>query len=176
MRRLEPRSPGVLLFGTSRSLPLLIALLLLTGCMAPGERSAAVGETADEPALIAAPSPPPPGRGRIYFYRSNLPVMLALAPEVIVNGRRVGQAAYETVFYRDARPGRYEVFVASDPDEPIYFSLAAGDLRFVKTVVEVGFAGTWLSAELVEEDKARREIAAQRWAQGKPPPGPRDPS
>ena len=176
MRRPEPSSPGFHPYGTRWLLPFFMASLLLAGCVASDERAATVAEKADGPTLIAAPSPPPPGQGRIYFYRSDLPVMLALAPEVIVNGRRVGAAAYETVFYRDARPGRYEVFLASAPDEPIYFSLGAGDLRFIKTVVEVGFAGTWLSAELVEEDKARREIAAQRWAQGKPPPGPRDPS
>lgn len=150
--------------------------MLLTSCAVTDEPPAAVLETAAGPAPIASPSPAPPGQGRIYFYRSDLPVMLALAPEVIVNGRRVGEAAYESVFYRDAQPGRYEVFLASDPDEPIYFSLAAGDLRFVKTVVEIGLAGTSLSAELIEEAKARREIEAQRWAQSKPPPAPRDPS
>lgn len=154
----------------------LLAALLLAGCAARDDEAEAPLATAAGPPPIALPSPPPPGRGRIYFYRSDLPVMLALAPAVIVNGRQVGEAAYETVFYRDAKPGRYEVFLATDPESPVYFSLAAGDLRFVKTVVELGLAGTSLSAELVEETKARREIEAQRWAQSKPPSGPRDPS
>ena len=151
-----------------------LSVVLLTGCAAGDGR---LGEAfaAREPVPIALPVPPPPGQGRIYFYRSNLPLMLALAPEVIVNGRRVGEAAYERVFYRDALPGRYEVFLASDPDAPLYIDLAAGELRFVKTVIDVGLTGTRLSAALVEESQGRREIEAQRWAQGRPPAGPRSP-
>lgn len=160
----------------TKALPQLVILagLLIAGCAQPGVQPSAQSG-AGPVARIALPTPPPPGKGRIYFYRSDLPVMLALAPEVIVNGRRVGESAYESVFYRDARPGRYEVFLASDPDAPVYFDLAAGDLRFVKTVVDVGLGGTSLSAALVEEAKARREIKAQRWAQSQPPSGPRDP-
>ena len=164
-------------FGALRVCGAVSALLLLVlgGCAQNGSEPSPLAESATSP-TIDLPSPPPPGQGRIYFYRSDLPLMVALAPEVIVNGRQIGEAAYEAVFYRDALPGRYEVFLASSPEEPIYFSLAAGDLRFVKTVVDIGLTGTSLTAELVEEAKARREIEAQRWAQSKPPAGPRDPS
>ena len=161
---------------TARLLWVLV-VIGLSGCVGPesGEPSSLSDTSVSEPPF-ALPSPPPPGQGRIYFYRSDLPLMAALAPEIVVNGRRIGQARYEAVFYRDARPGRYEVFLASEPDEPLYFTLSAGELRFVKAVVQIGLTGTRLAAELVEEVQARREIAAQHWARTRPPEGPQKPS
>ena len=150
----------------------LLALLLapLAACAAPAPNPAVLVVADDQPI-----GPPPPGLGRIYFYRTDLPLMVALAPDIVVNGRRVGGAGYDQVFFRDARPGRYEVFLATDPENPVYLTLAAGELRFVKTAVDIGLGGTKLSAELVEEAAARREIEQQRRARATPPKPPRAP-
>lgn len=101
---------------------------------------------------------PPAGMGRLYVYRTAVPWMVALEPEVIVNGQSVGVARYDRFFFRDARPGRYEVFLTSDPDEPVYFTLAPGEARFVKAVVRWTITGTKLTGALIDETEGRREV------------------
>ena len=115
-------------------------------------------------ATLALEQVPPPvvGSGRIYFYRTDVPLLVAVEPGIIVNGRKVGEAAFERVFYRDAKPGRYEVFLTSDEDSPVYFTLAPGETRYVKAVIDVGVTGTRLRPELVEEAEARAAIAKQK--------------
>ena len=150
----------------------LLALLALAACAGGASDPAGAGSVVpDGEPLIRAEG----GLGRIYFYRSQVPLMVALSPEVVVNGREVGKADYDAVFYRDGLPGRYEVFLTSDPDNPIYFTLGAGELRFVKAVMKLGWSGTVLGVELVEEPVARREIAEQRRVRAQPRPPPRRP-
>ncbi len=108
----------------------------------------------------AAPVTPLEENGRIYFYRTAFPWMVAVEPDVIVNGRRVGSSRHDRFFHKDAAPGRYEVFLTSDPDQRLYLTVEAGQARFVKTVVRFTATGTKLTAEQVEEAEARREIAA----------------
>ena len=84
--------------------------------------------------------------------------MAALEPDVIVNGRRVGTSRHDRFFYKDARPGRYEVFLTSDPDAPVYLELEAGEARFVKTVVRFALSGTKLTAKVMEQAEGRREV------------------
>lgn len=110
--------------------------------------------------------PPRDGQGRIYFYRAATPLLVALEPQVIVNGKLVGASRPGSVFYRDALPGRYEVFLASDRNRPVSFDLGAGQARFVKTIIDFGIAGVRLSARLVEEATAREEIADLSFIEG----------
>ena len=116
------------------------------------------------PGTLALEQVPEPaaGSGRIYFYRTDVPLLVAVEPDIIVNGRKVGAAAFERVFYRDAKPGRYEVFLTSDEDSPVYFDLAAGETRYVKAVIDLSVTGTRLRPELVEEAEARAAIAKQK--------------
>ena len=155
-----------------RTAAVLCLLLALAACTGDRESPVGSGTLVPDSEPLAAPAAE---HGRIYFYRSQVPLMVALAPEVIVNGREVGKADFDRVFYRDALPGRYEVFLASDPDNPLYFTLAPGELRFVKAVMKLGWGGTRLGAELVEEAVGRREIEEQRRARAAPPLPQRQP-
>ena len=101
---------------------------------------------------------PPPDQGRIYFYRTDFPWMVAVEPDVIVNGRKVGTAQFDRFFYKDAKPGRYEVFLTSDPDKPVYFTVAPGESRFVKTVVRFALTGTKLTPAVIEAERGRNEV------------------
>lgn len=150
----------------------LFALLSLAACAGRSSDPAGAGSIVPDSEPLVRPAGE---HGRIYFYRSQVPLMVALSPEVVVNGREVGKADYDAVFYRDALPGRYEVFLTSDPDNPIYFTLAAGELRFVKAVMKLGWSGTVLGVELVDEPVGRGEIAEQRRTRAEPPPPPRQP-
>ncbi|MEM7171505.1 MAG: DUF2846 domain-containing protein [Pseudomonadota bacterium] len=98
---------------------------------------------------------PEDGKGRIYFYRTNVPLLMALEPAIIVNQKLVGHARHATVFFQDTLPGRYEVFLESDRGNVLSFTIGAGQLRFVRTYVDFTITGTELTLELVEEDKGR---------------------
>jgi hypothetical protein len=132
--------------GAARLAPVLLSLLALL-CSNALARAA-------PPAIEA----PPPELARIYFYRQAQPLMVLLSPEVIVNGKTVGDLSLGEVFYRDARPGRYRVFLSGDPDHVVEFSLAAGQIGFVRCTLRIGLGSTRLSAETVPDPEARKEI------------------
>lgn len=126
------------------------AAVWLVGCAAPG---------GPPPAPLEAEIPEvPPGEGRIVFYRTAVPFLVAVKPEIIVNGQKVGTAAFERYSYRNARPGRYEVFLTSDKDNPVYFTLAAGETRYVKAVFSIGITGTKLTPKLIEAAEGRADL------------------
>lgn len=114
------------------------------------------------PAAAAEPEPviqpPPPELARIYFYRQAQPLMVALVPDVIVNGKAVGDLSLGEVFFRDAKPGRYRVFLSGDPDHVVELSLAAGQVGFVRCSLRIGLGTTRLQAESVDPAEATREI------------------
>jgi len=130
----------------------LLAALALGGFLAT-----ASGPGAAEPA--PAVEAPPPELARIYFYRQAQPLMMALSPDVIVNGKAVGDLSLGEVFFRDARPGRYRVFMAGDPETVVELSLAAGEIGFVRCTLRIGLGTTRLSAESVAAPAAAAEIA-----------------
>ena len=138
--------------------------LALATLLAFGLVLAACARSGPPAATLALEEVPAPAAdsGRIYFYRTDVPLLVAVEPDIIVNGQKVGAAAFERVFYRDAKPGRYEVFLTSDEDSPVYFTLAPGETRYVKAVIDVGFTGTRLRPELVEEGEARAAISQLR--------------
>ncbi len=123
-----------------------------------GACSGAQGPASAPP--TAPPSAPSGDQGRIYFYRTAFPWMVGVEPDVIVNGQRVGSSRHDRFFHKDAAPGRYEVFLTSDPEHRLYLNVEAGRASFVKTVVRFAATGTKLTAELVAEAEARREITA----------------
>jgi hypothetical protein len=100
----------------------------------------------------------PEGKARIYFYRTGVPFLIALQPVFVVNAKAVGRAVHDEVFFRDAFPGRYQVFMASDPETVLSFTLEEGELKFVKAVIDFSITGSRISAALVEEKTGRQEI------------------
>ena len=130
-------------------LPLLFTLL--AACTQPG------GPSLNQ--RYGGVPPPPEGLGRLYVYRDDFPLFPAVAPDVIVNGRKVGEAAFASLFYRDAAPGRYEAFLTSDEENPVYFYLAAGQSRFLKAAIDLRVTGAKIVLELVPEAQGREEAA-----------------
>jgi len=118
----------------------------------------AAGEAAEQASL--AIEPPPPDLARIYFYRQAAPLLLALQPEVIVNGRSVGSLGMGEVFFRDAKPGRYEIFLEDDTQHVIELRLAPGEIGYVRATLRIGFGTTRISAERISADAATAEILA----------------
>lgn len=104
--------------------------------------------------------PPPPELARIYFYRQPAPLLIALEPDVVVNGRSVGSIGMGDVFFRDARPGRYQVFLSADSEHVIELNLAAGEIGYVRATLRIGFGTTRISAERISAAVAVGEIDA----------------
>jgi hypothetical protein len=106
----------------------------------------------------AALAPPPQGLARIYFYRSGTPLMAMVEPAVIVNGRKVGELAPGEVFYRNARPGQYKVWLDTDAEAPVAFRLEAGARRFVRVEPDWAGLGWELTASLAGRAEAEADM------------------
>lgn len=113
------------------------------------------GQAADFPI-----QPPPQGLARFYFYRLDEPLLLAVAPAVVVNGRTVGRLSRGALFFRDARPGRYEVFLADDARQAVTLRLAEGQIAYLRASLDIGLGTTRLAIEQVEPQVALSEILA----------------
>jgi hypothetical protein len=129
----------------------LFAALSLAACSADFER--------EHPAISAAPpSDLRADQARLFFYRPNDSLFPAIRPAVIINGRKVGTSVVGEGFYRDARPGRYVIFLASDDDDRLTFTLAPGEVRYVRTSLSMSWLGPRLSPESVTADQGEREL------------------
>lgn len=104
--------------------------------------------------------PPPQGLGRFYFYRPEEPLLLTVRPAVIVNGKAVGYLARGALFFRDARPGRYEAFLENDARKVVALRLAEGQIAFLRASLDLGLGTTRLSLALVDPEVALSEILA----------------
>ncbi len=134
-----------------------LGLALTTGLdLAASAARAAEALPADQ-ALLSA-EPPPPDLARIYFYRQPAPLLIALAPDVVVNGRSVGSIGMGDVFFRDAKPGRYQVFLSADTEHVIELTLSPGEISYVRATLRVGLGTTRLSAERINAVVALQEI------------------
>ena len=141
------------MFGAWRGfLMTVLVALVLAGCASGGRTVSEVPE---------ALADPPPGKARLYFYRTELPLFLALQPQIIVNSRAVGSSVYGEAFYRDAFPGGYHVYLADDPDDSLTFKIRAGETIFIKTDIYYGISSDRLTIKLVEPETARAEIAGK---------------
>jgi hypothetical protein len=134
-----------------RVLGALVVLLLLAGCASTrGPDYYGTTRQTEQPADVA----------RIYFVRPETSFMMAAEPIVVVNGRRVGTLRNGEAFYRDARPGRYEVYLTSSEDDVIELELAAGEQAYVRSDIEWRLLGFRLIAEPVEPEEGARLLAA----------------
>lgn len=115
-------------------------------------------EVDDHP--VAAPPPPDlrADQARLYFYRPNDSLFPAIRPEVIINGRKVGVSVVGEAFYRDAQPGRYEIFLTSDDDDQLTVTLAPGEVHYVRTSIILSWLGPHLSPTSVDPEQGEREV------------------
>ena len=109
---------------------------------------------------ITAIKPPPTGLARIYFYRQMAPLLVAISPDVVVNGKSVGEISLGEVFFRDARPGRYRIFLSGDEEHTVELQLADGDIGYVRATFRFGIISSRITAEEIEATTAVREITA----------------
>lgn len=144
------------------SVAALAAALLVTACATSGPKHAEVKATL---------APPAPGVGRIYFYRDNTPVGVAVQPEIRLNGEPVGRSVPGGFFFVDRAPGAYVVSVATEVENTTSFELADGQTRYVKTSISMGILVGRVSPAVMDPAQGEADLASLTYI-GAPLPPP----
>jgi hypothetical protein len=99
----------------------------------------------------------PAGEGRVYFYRTSL-LGAAVQPGIDLNGKHIASCAPGGVSVADAPPGNYEAYVATEVEHKLTFTLDAGEEKFVRCYISMGFFVGHGNVELVDPKEAREDI------------------
>jgi len=129
------------------------AIGILGGCATSGRTYT---EMASAPPRLAS------GTGRIYFYRSGIPVGIAVQPDIYVSGTKVGSAVPNGFFYVDRPPGKYEISAKTEVEEKITVTLAAGETKYVQFYLSPGIMLPHANLNPVTREKAEQEMADLR--------------
>jgi hypothetical protein len=135
--------------GRRFSLAVFVATLLaLGGCATSGPTYTEFKPTA--PRLD-------PGSGRIYLYRSSV-LGAAVQPAIKVNDDVVGAAQPLGFFYVDRKPGAYEISTTTEVERKLSLTLDAGQTRYVRLNISIGFFVGHVYPELVDNDIGEKEM------------------
>ena len=99
----------------------------------------------------------PPGKARIYFYRSTS-FGGAIQPDIRLNSVLVGRSEPNGIFFVDEDPGNIEVVTGSEVEKKLTFTVNPGETRYVKCSVTFGVLIARIIPELVSEEEAKKEI------------------
>ncbi len=127
----------------------LAAAFLLAACAAGGPKLSEVRSTM--PQLKA-------DQGRIYFYRNSSMLGAAMQPNILLNGRVVGESKPGGFFYVDDAPGPKEVASSTEVERKLTFTLDRGQTRYVRTAVGMGVMVGRVYPELVDPAAAEKEL------------------
>lgn len=135
-------------------LPIVLIVLAIagTGC-ATGPTHRSVKDTF--PPLAAE-------KGRIFLYRTTT-MGAVLQPDIKVNGDVIGESKAKGFIFRDFAPGNYEIMTSTEVDRKLTFALDAGQIRYVKLGVSMGFLVGHVYPELVDNAIGEKEIAGCKY-------------
>ena len=125
----------------------VLIVVLLNGC-ATGPKYSEVAATLGAPAA---------DEGRIYIYRIAV-LGAAVQPDVKFDGVVVGQAVPGGFFYVDKPPGQYRIETSTEVDRHLSLTLDAGQVRYVRLNIGIGFFVGHVYPELVEPTVGQEEI------------------
>lgn len=126
-----------------------LALVLLGGCAATGPKMSEMQSTI--PHLK-------PDQGRVYFYRNASMLGAAMQPNILFNGKVVGESKPGGFFYVDDVPGPKVMSTATEVERKLTFTLEPGQTRYVRTAVGLGVMVGRIQPELVDASTAMPEI------------------
>lgn len=141
----------------TRRLAIVACATLLAAC-ASGPKHAEVQSSI--PALKAT-------EGRLYVYRSGSMMGAAIQPNVVVNGKVVGESKPGGFFFVDLPAGTVEVLTSTEVEKKLTLTLDAGQTRYVRTTVGFGLLVYRVYPELVDNKEGAKEIAETSYI-GKP--------
>ena len=103
----------------------------------------------------------------MYFYRSVIIVGAAIHPNIVLNGEVVGVSKPGGFFFVDRSPGAMQVSTSTEVEKKLSFTLNAGEVRYVKTVIGFGIVAGRVYPELVDKAVGEKEIQDASYT-GKP--------
>lgn len=133
---------------TLRAVAALAAVLLIAACASGPKFSEVSGSI---PTLGA-------DQGRIYFYRTST-LGAAIHPTINLNGVAVGSSQPGGFFFVDRPPGDYEVVMGTEVERKVTFTLAAAEVRYLRTSISFGILVGRPQAELVPPAEGAKEVA-----------------
>ncbi|HYQ81392.1 MAG TPA: DUF2846 domain-containing protein [Anaeromyxobacteraceae bacterium] len=145
---------------------MVIALALLTGCVASGVKHAEMKSSMQ--ALKQ-------DEGRIYFYRTGSIFGAAVQADITLNGAVVGASQPGGFFYVDRPAGKYEAWAATEVSRMVSFTLDPGETKYVRSYVSMGVLVGRVNLELVSAAEAEPELESLHYT-GAPPASPPPPA
>jgi uncharacterized protein DUF2846 len=103
-------------------------------------------------------------QGRIFFYRSSSMLGAAIQPNIMLNGKVVGESKPGGFFYVDDAAGAKEVSTSTEVERKLTFTLEPGQTRYVRTAVGFGVVVYRVYPELVDNATAEKEIQETSFA------------
>lgn len=131
------------------SLAAIAAAVVLTGCAATGPKFAQ--QEAATPKVAA-------DKGRVYFYRVDSFVGGAVRPSIKLDGAEVGDSVPGGYFFVDAAAGSHEAATSTEATNKVTFVLDKGEIKYVRTKVQMGLMVGHVIPELVSADEAQKEL------------------
>jgi hypothetical protein len=98
------------------------------------------------------------GQGRIYFYRDGSFFGGGIRPHVALNDQEIGSSIPGGFFYVDRSPGIYTVTCYTEGVQSLKISLAAGERRYVRTVISMGLGIGHITPQLEDPTDAMQTL------------------
>jgi hypothetical protein len=95
--------------------------------------------------------------GRIYIYRTTI-LGAAIQPDVKLDGQVVGSAKPKGFFYVDCAPGSHQISSSTEVTRTLSLTLEAGQVRYVRLNISMGFFVGHVYPELVEADQGKNDL------------------
>jgi hypothetical protein len=108
-----------------------------------------------------------PTEGRVYFYRAGSMMGAAIQPNILVNGKVVGESKPGGFFFVDLAPGAVEVSTSTEVEKKLTFTLDPAQTRYVRTVIGFGLLVGRVYPELVDTAEGAKALADTSYI-GKP--------
>ncbi len=147
---------------------ILAALALVAMAVSP-----AFGKDDTTYATLHASEPPlAAGMARIYFYRENGLMGVAVQPHIFIDGVSTGgRSKPGDYFYVDKPAGTYVISTETEKEEDVTLTIAAGESKYVRTDVTMGFMIGHVIPSIIDPQQATLEIADCDYREPSPPEG-----
>lgn len=136
----------------AKALGIVMLAVLASGC-ATGMKYAQVASS-----IV----PPKPEVGRIYIYRIAT-MGAAVKPKVFLDDKVIGKATAKGFFYVDVEPGTHQLRTTTEVKRTLSMTLEAGEVRYVRLKVGMGFFVGHVAPELVDNATGEKEITRCRY-------------
>lgn len=125
---------------SKRSFFVGLALLLLAGCATGPKYSEMKGTI---PPLRS-------DQGRVFVYRDSS-FGAAITPSVSINNKIVGVSRANGFFYADLPAGNYRMSAGTEVERSLTFTLATGEVKYVKASISFGIIAGRINFDLVNQ-------------------------